>query len=465
MNDVWRSTDNGATWTQMNASAGWSTRSGHSSVAMPDGSIVLMGGNGGGMSLKNDVWRVSPVGSSVQNPSHTYTIPGIYNVALHVYNAQGYNSTLKTGYIAVMNMKTQIGIYQNGIWYLDYDGSVHGMPETKHIISELPGWTTIVGDWNETGKSYIGVTNGQQWYLDWNGNGAWDAGIDKAYSFGAPGWTTIVGDWNGTGKSYIGVTNGQQWYLDWNGNGAWDAGIDKAYSFGAPGWTTIVGDWNGTGKSSIGVTNGQQWYLDWNGNGAWDAGIDKAYSFGAPGWTTIVGDWNGTGKSSIGVTNGQQWYLDWNGNGAWDAGIDKAYSFGAPGWTTIVGDWNGDRKAKIGISNGQQWYLDSNGNGAWDICSDHVYSFEAPGGIPIVGVWETTTTESRGITCISPTSTSGNDILMSITGSEFQQGFTAKMTKSANTNIIIVARDVRWDSPTQVIAWFTIPTPRQTGNV
>ena len=43
-NDVWRSTDNGATWTQMNASAGWSARYGHSSVVMPDGSIVLMGG-------------------------------------------------------------------------------------------------------------------------------------------------------------------------------------------------------------------------------------------------------------------------------------------------------------------------------------------------------------------------------------------------------------------------------------
>ena len=46
-NDTWRSTDNGATWTQVNASAGWSARYAHSSVAMPDGSIVLMGGYDG----------------------------------------------------------------------------------------------------------------------------------------------------------------------------------------------------------------------------------------------------------------------------------------------------------------------------------------------------------------------------------------------------------------------------------
>jgi beta propeller repeat protein len=61
-NDVWRSTDNGVTWTQMNASAGWSKRYGHSSVAMPDGSIVVMGGYDG--DAKNDVWRSTDTGTS-----------------------------------------------------------------------------------------------------------------------------------------------------------------------------------------------------------------------------------------------------------------------------------------------------------------------------------------------------------------------------------------------------------------
>ena len=48
--------------------------------------------------------------------------------------------------------------------------------------------------------------------------------MDKAYSFGSPGWKNVTGDWNGDGKSEIGVTNGQQWYLDWNGNGVFDSG-------------------------------------------------------------------------------------------------------------------------------------------------------------------------------------------------------------------------------------------------
>ncbi|MDK2834879.1 MAG: hypothetical protein PWP63_1966, partial [Methanolobus sp.] len=36
LNDTWQSTDNGATWTLMNSSSGWSERKAHSSVVLPD---------------------------------------------------------------------------------------------------------------------------------------------------------------------------------------------------------------------------------------------------------------------------------------------------------------------------------------------------------------------------------------------------------------------------------------------
>ncbi|MCK9593324.1 MAG: PKD domain-containing protein, partial [Methanoregula sp.] len=103
-NDVWRSTDYGATWTEINSNAGWSARGSFSSVVMPDGSIVLMGGKlSGGTSVINDVWRLMPASSSAQNPSHTYTSPGTYQVSLQAYNASGYDSTRKAGYVTVNN--------------------------------------------------------------------------------------------------------------------------------------------------------------------------------------------------------------------------------------------------------------------------------------------------------------------------------------------------------------------------
>jgi PKD repeat protein len=98
LNDVWQSTNNGLTWTEVNASAGWTPRGGYPSMAMPNGSIVMMGGydNSG---MLNDTWQFVPKGSSAQNPSHTYNMPGSYQVTLQAYNINGFNSTRKAGYI------------------------------------------------------------------------------------------------------------------------------------------------------------------------------------------------------------------------------------------------------------------------------------------------------------------------------------------------------------------------------
>ncbi len=42
-NDMWRSTDQGATWMQMIADAEWTVPYEHTSVVLPDSSVVLMG--------------------------------------------------------------------------------------------------------------------------------------------------------------------------------------------------------------------------------------------------------------------------------------------------------------------------------------------------------------------------------------------------------------------------------------
>ncbi len=94
LNDLWRSTDDGTTWTLVNANAGWPARSHQSGVAMPDGSIVLMGGQDGNSSY-NDTWRLQPAGSTDPNPTHTYTAAGSYTVTLQVCNADGYTRTTR----------------------------------------------------------------------------------------------------------------------------------------------------------------------------------------------------------------------------------------------------------------------------------------------------------------------------------------------------------------------------------
>lgn len=95
--DVWRSTDQGATWTLMTASV---PNSDHSSVTLPDGSIVL------NLSMKLNVWRMETADSTDQHPTHIYTELGSYSVALQVYNPDGFSNFIKEAYINVTNTGT-----------------------------------------------------------------------------------------------------------------------------------------------------------------------------------------------------------------------------------------------------------------------------------------------------------------------------------------------------------------------
>jgi len=286
--------------------------------------------------------------STEKDPIHTYFSAGIYTVNLTVKNPSGSNSLARINYITAKilprSLKSKAGIFQNGIWSLDYNGNV-----------------------------------------SWD-----DSVIDRQYSWGWSASMPVMGDWNGDGKTEIGVYYGGQWWLDYNGNGVWDGPtIDKYYSFGSPGSIPEVGDWNGDGKTEVGTYNAGIWQLDFNGNGALDGtATDKQYTWGWSASAPVVGDWNGNGDSKIGVYYNGQWWLDYNGNGIRDGGTDKQYTWGWSASAPVVGDWNADGKTKIGAYYGGQWWLDSNGNGIWDGPTvDRFGAFRNTGGIPLVGKW------------------------------------------------------------------------------
>ena len=52
------------TWTPVNTSAGWSARGGHTSVVMPNGSIVIMGGFDSHYDKMNDTWLSKDYGTT-----------------------------------------------------------------------------------------------------------------------------------------------------------------------------------------------------------------------------------------------------------------------------------------------------------------------------------------------------------------------------------------------------------------
>jgi hypothetical protein len=332
-----------------------------------------------------------------------HTLTATFTPADPVDYVSGGTATTTITWESATPSVTKIGTYNAGQWYLDVSGTGAWAGDPPDVAGSfgagLPGAIPVVGDWNGDGHKKMGVFYQGFWYLDFKGDGVWDGGVvDKQYIFGwsDPNVIPVVGDWNGDGRTKIGVYYQGFWYLDYDGNGIWDGGInDKTYNIGWPatGVTPIVGDWSGTGTSKIGIYYYGFWYLDYDGDGVWNPAKDKSYNFGwqATGVTPIMGDWNGDGRAKIGIYYYGFWYLDYDGNGVWDGGVnDKMYNLGwsDPAVMPVVGDWTGTGTTKIGVFYDGYWYLDFKGNGIWDGgIVDKAYVWGQPGDTPVVGAW------------------------------------------------------------------------------
>lgn len=180
LNDTWRSTDEGATWTLINASSGWSGRRDHSSVAMPDGSIILMGGELDALPniYSNEVWRSSDNGrtwtlvtasaewsprylhKSIAMPDHSIVLIGGWNGK--TYTPQVWRSTdsgatwlLQTGSAGwSTRYQTDIVVTPDGSLHLMGGGNGGGYNNDTWISSDNGvSWTrqTAAAEWSARG--------------------------------------------------------------------------------------------------------------------------------------------------------------------------------------------------------------------------------------------------------------------------------------------------------------------------
>ena len=253
-----------------------------------------------------------------------------------------------------------------------------------------------------------------EWFLDDNGNGQWNEGVDiYITSFGHKGDFPVVGSWSGIGVSNIGTFTPATgtWQLDTNGDGVLNCAVDTCVnSFGQSGDLPVTRELSGLGGSIIGtftpqttvMINGRKvvkrglWNFDINGNSKFDGcSVDECNDFAPVDELPVVGNWNNTGIEEIGLflSAKGQWYLDSNGNGKWDGcNVDKCLGrFGTKGDFPVVGDWDNTGKIKIGVfrpSTGM-WYLDMDGNGKLDSCTVDAClgPFGQPGDLPVVGKW------------------------------------------------------------------------------
>jgi peptidoglycan hydrolase-like protein with peptidoglycan-binding domain len=249
----------------------------------------------------------------------------------------------------------KIGVYQNGTWYLDANQSWDWNGTPTDILGifgvGLTGAVPVVGDWNGDGKTEIGVYIDGIWYLDMNGNWQWDGeGVDVrgVFGVGLPNAIPVIGDWNGDGRSEIGIYSDGNWYLDKNQSWAWEGEPTDTFGLfgtGLPNVVPVTGDWNGDGTTEIGVYSEGNWYLDKNQSWQWEGTPADTYGLfgvGLPNVIPVTGDWNGDGTTKIGVYSEGNWYLDTNASWDWNGTPTDTYGLFGVGLGTVVpvtGNW------------------------------------------------------------------------------------------------------------------------------
>lgn len=201
---------------------------------------------------------------------------------------------------------TEVGVFRNvhglGEFILDTNGDHQFDAGDQVFMFGLGTDTPVVGDWDGTGRDKVGIfrnVNGAgEFVLDTHGDERYDSS-STVYHYGLGTDTPVIGDWNGSGTSKIGVFRdvhgAGQFTLDFNGDGTFDAN-NRVYYYGLGTDTPVIGDWNGATRTTIGVVrydklNGQlEWILDSNDNFTYEPN-DFIYYYGTKGDKPVVGQW------------------------------------------------------------------------------------------------------------------------------------------------------------------------------
>jgi PKD repeat protein len=246
---------------------------------------------------RTDTGSWTEFGSGTRNPSYTFAA-GTYDIRLTATNAGGFDSELKTDYITagtptsppIAYFTTNVTSGTAPLAVKFTDTSINTPTTWVWSFTNVTGnntpvmWSTV-----QSPTRTFGVGN---FSIMLNASNSGGHGISSQVTFINVTATPVLR----TTASKIGTYNPtlSLWYLDYNGNGLWEPGIDKVYTWGAPGYQPVTGDWNFDGKVKIGTYNPDLslWYLDYNGNGLWEPGTDKVYTWGAPGYAPVVGKWS-----------------------------------------------------------------------------------------------------------------------------------------------------------------------------
>jgi hypothetical protein len=111
----------------------------------------------------------------------------------------------------------------------------------ESLSADLPAYP-VIGRWRRDHGQRLGLYQGGTFYLDWDGDNAWNAEHDRLLNFLAPGDYPVAADFWAGGGDEVALYKDGTWYIDANQNGTWDGeeGGDVVASFGTVGSLPVV---------------------------------------------------------------------------------------------------------------------------------------------------------------------------------------------------------------------------------
>jgi len=197
-------------------------------------------------------------------------------------------------------------------------------PDAK-IPFGMAGDVPLVGNFTFDGLTSLGIYRNGIWYLDTNRNGT----VDKTVALGgAPGDIPLTANFTGSGSTDdLVIYRSGTWYVDQSFNGS----VNKTFRFGGvPGDVPLAGDVNGDGVADLVIYRKGTWYIDTTRAGV----VSMTVNFGGmPQDIPVLFDYDGDGKADLCIFRDGIWYVNTKRDGT----VQTMFSFGAAGDIPLSG--------------------------------------------------------------------------------------------------------------------------------
>jgi PKD repeat protein len=460
LRDVWRSTNNGTTWTNFTTTVSWAKREEHTSVVLPDGSIVLMGGRYSN-TFRNDVWRSTNSGFNWTGMNASAGWQGRYghaSVAMQdgsivLMGGNDGTSALNDVWRSTDNGATWTEINANAGWSARYGHTSVVLPDNSIVLMGGNNGSGALNDvWRSTdnGATWTSVTTSAGWSARYAHSSVTlpDGTILLMGGNSGPGLLNDIWRSKDNGATWKQVTAGAGWSARSLHSSVVLPNGRIVLTGGDDGTTALNDVWRFSSAKSL-DKNPPHTYTT---PGTYSVTL-QVYSPNAFNSTTKARLIHAGMKDFVGEFRNSThlFFLDYNRNESWDnPAIDRRYDyFGVSGDTPLAGDWDGDGTTEIGTWNkSHHFLLDANGNGELNAPpADLDYNFGSSNDYPIAGDWD-----GDGKTEIGVFRKSTNNFILDSNGNGILDNTSTdrRINFSAENYVIPVTGDWNDDGKTEV---------------